>query len=458
MACSKPFYTYHPPGIGCFNEDYPFIVPEEYYYNLNSSVSEIPFEQFPQQIYAGCPRNKRINRNFDYRRDRYEIPPTPFHPFQQPTYLESPRKRRISQRQFVGIKMEIDGDPPIPWEPSPELYCFKLPKEGIDQNVCFKIGTTTWKSIPQPLELPCNQHQFVGCKMERKEEFFISFYSFLEKIMLTPSQLMAYKFPMQSVDKASCGEIDLGSLIERCARCRSEYNSNIDDLDDICVYHPKKAISVLPYDTSYQIYPCCNTEKGSIGCTFNNFHVSSSKCRANDDFLNTAENDFTEKNIVVLDTEMCYTKLGLEITKLTLLSFDGSLLFETYVQPRSPIIDYNTEYSGITAEMLEKNTLRFEEVQESLLNIINKDTIIIGHALENDLQALHFIHAKIVDTSVIFDSERGFCFRPSLKSLSEKYLGQIIQENAHDSREDCQVCLELVLLKWNHFSLELSNS
>ncbi|XP_067143596.1 exonuclease GOR-like [Centruroides vittatus] len=278
--------------------------------------------------------------------------------------------------------------------------------------------------------------------------------------MLTPTQLMTYNFPMQSFAKAFRGEINADSSIEICARCRSEYNRIIDDPEDICLYHPKKAIPVPPFDTLYRLHPCCGTEKGSTGCTFNNFHVSSSKCRVNDDFLNTADYDFTEKNIVVLDTEMCYTKLGLEITKVTLLSFDGSLLFETYVQPKSLIIDYNTEYSGITAEMLEKKkTLQFEEVQALLLTIINKDTIIIGHGLENDLQALHFIHTKIVDTSVIFRTEPGFPFRPSLKCLSEKFLGQVIQKDTHDSREDCRVCLDLLMLKWSwsDFCLGLCN-
>ena len=58
------------------------------------------------------------------------------------------------------------------------------------------------------------------------------------------------------------------------------------------------------------------------------------------------------------------------------------------MKPKTPILDYNTKYSGITYDILKDVTTDLEEIQEELLQIITKDSIIIGHSLENDFNAL----------------------------------------------------------------------
>jgi len=42
------------------------------------------------------------------------------------------------------------------------------------------------------------------------------------------------------------------------------------------------------------------------------------------------------------------------------------------------------------------------DVQKELESLLNEDTILIGHSLENDLHCLKMIHEWVVDTSIIY--------------------------------------------------------
>jgi RNA exonuclease 1 len=88
-------------------------------------------------------------------------------------------------------------------------------------------------------------------------------------------------------------------------------------------------------------------------------------------------------------------------------------------------------------------------IQDSLTQIIDTDTILVGHSLECDLQALKMAHPHIIDTSVIYQHSRGLPYKPSLKWLAQKWLKRKIQDNAagHDSAEDATTCIDLLKLK-----------
>ena len=48
-------------------------------------------------------------------------------------------------------------------------------------------------------------------------------------------------------------------------------------------------------------------------------------------------------------------------------------------------------FSGITPEILKDVTTTLEEIQEEFLKIVDKDSILIGQSLENDLNAMQVI-------------------------------------------------------------------
>ncbi|KAG5519963.1 hypothetical protein PMAC_000240 [Pneumocystis sp. 'macacae'] len=159
--------------------------------------------------------------------------------------------------------------------------------------------------------------------------------------------------------------------------------------------------------------------------------------------------DFKKKKILALDCEMCKTENGPELTRVTLVNWDCQTVYDELVKPGSQIIDYLTQYSGITEEKLSNITTKITDVQEMLLKIIDKNTIIVGHSLEWDFRSLKFAHPYIIDTSFIFQHTRGPPYKPGLKWLAHKWLKREIQKNAlgHDSIEDALTCIDLLKLK-----------
>ena len=59
-------------------------------------------------------------------------------------------------------------------------------------------------------------------------------------------------------------------------------------------------------------------------------------------------------------------------------------------------------------------------MHEDLENIINKDTILVGHSLENDLHAMKMMHLKVIDTSILYARKNGS--KMKLKTLAYNIL------------------------------------
>ncbi|KAK4121308.1 hypothetical protein N657DRAFT_635892 [Parathielavia appendiculata] len=282
-----------------------------------------------------------------------------------------------------------------------------------------------------------------------------------------------------------------------------------------CVHHPGRLYypeRVLgDTDKPTRRYRCCQQVVGeSPGCVSGSTHVfkttSPARLAAVIPFAETPPNSLVPKDrAVCFDCEMGYTVRGLELIRLTATSWpDGKELLDVLVKPVGEILDLNSRFSGVWPEDIvnaepwspdKPNTTTQDETEtqedgyrattaaaaagdetdaahgrkkkkkmqivpspvvarDLLFQLIAPETPLIGHGLENDLNAVRVIHPTLVDTILLYPHRRGLPMRYGLKMLMETQLNRAIQveevdgkATGHDSAEDARAAGELVRLK-----------
>ncbi|KAJ9614004.1 RNA exonuclease 3 [Cladophialophora chaetospira] len=268
---------------------------------------------------------------------------------------------------------------------------------------------------------------------------------------------------------------------ESCDRCATRFQvfPGRDDNGHLtsggkCRYHWARANRQARAEPSH---PCCNKPEGSEGCSIAETHVFAVKTPKRLagilQFEHTPEKtDVRPLQPVSFDCEMGYTTLGMEVIRVTAVSWpDGRLLFDVFVRTYGEVLDLNTRFSGVSSEgyasavpyssdgqdddvTSKGGNLRKVEspaaARQLLFDLISPETPLIGHAIENDLNVLRIIHPFIVDTVLLYPHPRGLPIRFGLKILSQKYLSRGIQtagEAGHDSKEDAVATGDLVTRK-----------
>jgi hypothetical protein len=243
-----------------------------------------------------------------------------------------------------------------------------------------------------------------------------------------------------------------------------------------CTHHwgkrifPKKAKNAVPEPTRLS---CCNEVVGSPGCVTHETHVfkiaDPKRLSLVMPFVETPENESAPQHTAVcFDCEMGYTTCGLELMRLTVISWPlHKPLIDVLVRPLGHILDVNTRFSGITAEQflnakpydpdnpkpIRKDLRIVEspyEARKLFLAQVSRNTPVLGHALENDLNTIRLIHPTIIDTVLLYPTRQGLPYRHGLRMLAKLHLGEEIQQGGaagHDSYEDARTTGELVRYK-----------
>lgn len=132
------------------------------------------------------------------------------------------------------------------------------------------------------------------------------------------------------------------------------------------------------------------------------------------------------------------------LARVSIVNWNGDQVYDSFVRPKEKVTDWRTHVSGIAPKhMVEARS--FEEVQKDVAQIL-EDTILVGHSIRNDLEALMLSHPKrdIRDTSK-YPPYRKIAGggSPRLKLLASEFLGLKIQDGAHSSVEDARATMFL---------------
>lgn len=259
-------------------------------------------------------------------------------------------------------------------------------------------------------------------------------------------------------------------------------------------FHPRREKTDAIKGPKEARYPCCQEPLGTLGCTQCDTHVykvsEGKRMAAVLPFINTPENLNPAKGpsgkrpaAVTFDCEMGYTVSGFELIRLTAVSWpEGECLVDVLVRPQGIILDLNSRWSGVTPETY-NSAMPYEEklsmdalmpppppsntdkpapaapttslpivaspsaARALLCTFLTPTTPLIGHAIENDLNAIRLCHPTIIDTIVLFPHPRGLPMRFGLKMLTKRHLNRDIQMGGsagHDSLEDARATGDLV--------------
>lgn len=235
-----------------------------------------------------------------------------------------------------------------------------------------------------------------------------------------------------------------------CRRCSIEFK--LDDQLDIgrCLYHEGK---IMKKDKSTRIYTCCGAEVSpdTDPCASAEHHVFSWSSPGEMHFFLPFKSTkllFPTNpkacKAVGIDCEMGFTTQGFELLRITAIDFlTGEEVIDILVRPFGEVVDLNTKFSGIA--QISEDAEEFQAAIARLGSVIDHETILIGHGLENDLNAMRFLHSRVVDTAILYPKHKATPkFRYSLKQLCFEFLGRTIQTGEHDSSEDSLAAIDIV--------------
>eukprot|EP00731_Ephydatia_muelleri_P021433 Em0014g24a len=104
--------------------------------------------------------------------------------------------------------------------------------------------------------------------------------------------------------------------------------------------------------------------------------------------------------------------------KCSVVNYEGDILFDKFINPEIPVHSFRTKYSGIRRRDL-NSAMPLSEAKVCITELLNRAVLVAG----------------LAEGAV-----------PSLKKLTERLLGQVIQVGPHSSLEDAMSAMHLYKL------------
>mmetsp|Transcript_17079 Transcript_17079/g.39255 ORF Transcript_17079/g.39255 Transcript_17079/m.39255 type:complete len:555 (+) Transcript_17079:120-1784(+) len=156
---------------------------------------------------------------------------------------------------------------------------------------------------------------------------------------------------------------------------------------------------------------------------------------------------------IAIDCEMCESqdpltgsKNSKALCRISVVNAEKpeEVLLDTLVKPAWPVTDYRTRINGIKKENLDNVEFTLRHAQAFMLKLCSQETVIVGHAVHNDLVALKMEHDVVSDSSFLFRAKDSPTATPSLKDCVKTIFKKDMPET-HDSVNDARKALECVL-------------
>ncbi|KAJ7276489.1 Rexo1 protein [Mycena haematopus] len=282
----------------------------------------------------------------------------------------------------------------------------------------------------------------------------------VEHLIVSAEDLKIWGFILDIPEGVGGDQPSLENKISKCDRCGKDFLVKRKDEADGCIYHWGKPITRTAGGQRERVFRCCYRAApgDDDGCTHGPHVFYESKpedlhSRHAFSYLKSPPSASTVLDVAALDCEMIYTTGGMRAARVSVVDGAGNEVLDELVRMDDgvEVIDFNTRFSGITEADYAKAVLPLSSIRESLDNIIDRDTVLIGHSIDNDLNTLRIVHDRLVDTALIFKHSAGPPYRKALKDLAREHLGITIQSGGgsvgHSSVEDSIATLDLV--KWH---------
>jgi DNA polymerase III epsilon subunit-like protein len=177
---------------------------------------------------------------------------------------------------------------------------------------------------------------------------------------------------------------------------------------------------------------------------------------------------------VALDCEMVGVVGGQrEVVLICAVDYlTGAPILRSLVQPTRAVVDWSTRISGVTPEAVAAAVARgaaldgWRAARAALWARIDADTVLVGHALQHDLDVLRMVHTRVVDSAILAQRAVGGSVGSGgsgggggvgggrqwgLQALCAQLLGVAVQNHGaggggrHECMEDALAAREVVL-------------